>query len=286
MKKPFLALALLTACAAAHGQQILNPGFETMRPTTMGGPAHWGRFIGIPSPCTVQEGYDSVYFQTPDAHNGLYALELRNAHCDATFFAGSVFAMQNDTNYFSGGGFPYVTRPSAISFFYKLFSTGGDAGYVTVELFDDVTNTLVAEGEVEVTAGSAIGYQPASVPLTYTSTATPTRMTIAVGIRNNTTTVHYGTRFLVDDFSEATTGVGGPVAATAQPVLSPNPATAAITSREAGELMVLDATGRTVLRTAVTAGGTVNVQKLPRGLYGYRMVGKAGSERRGMLVLQ
>lgn len=286
MKKTLLSLVLLGACTVAHGQ-ILNPGFEAMRPTSAGGPAYWGRFIGTPSPCTVQEGYDSVYFQTTDAHSGSYALELRNAHCDASMFAGSVFALQNDTNYFSGGGFPYTASPTAVSFFYKLFPTGGDAGYVTVELWDDVANTLVAEGEVELTMGSAIGYQPANVPLTYTGTTSPTRITVTVGIRNNTTSVHYGTRFLVDDFSDnSATGIGGPAGWASAAMLSPNPATSSIIPAEAGELTLLDATGRVALHIPVAAGGAVDVRALPRGLYAYRIVGNNGLERRGMLVLK
>jgi hypothetical protein len=268
MKK--LILAIAAGLPMLAGAQILNPGFESSRPN--GGPANWGKIILQPVPCDVALGYDSVYFQSTDAHTGNYALELRNASCDnSSFLAGSAILMQNDTNYFSLG-IPYTDRPDELTFFYKLFQTGGDIGHVSIQLVDDVNAITIANAEYDINQ-PASQYAALSVPLTYYDAGIPTHIEIIFSIENLVDHVHFGTRFLVDDISTLTTGLINAPVTNALATLFPNPNTGSVTIKsiqtEPVQLTVYNSIGQVVMSDKVAVNTALSLDNLNTGIYHY-----------------
>jgi len=284
MKKQLLTLSLL--CISGLGfSQILNGGFEQQRPS--GGPAHWGKLVLMPFPCGTPQGYDSVYFQTNDAHSGQYALELRNAVCGTSYLAGGVNAMQNDTNYFSIG-FPYTALPQQVYFYYKYFPQGGDEMAVTVTIEDDVNNVQMASGTINITQ-QATAYSLATLPLTYAQAGTPTRMTVSFGYQN-AQHIHYGSRFLVDDMSDQAPTSVQTLATGKEVRLFPNPAAHNIVVTTGDgiphQLTLVNTMGQKLIDCAVQDGQQINLDKLAPGYYFYTLTGAGDQQRHGKLLKQ
>lgn len=271
--------------SAAMGQ-ILNSSFENARAN--GGPANWGRTILIPSPCNVAQGFDSVYFQTTDAHTGTYALEMRNAQCDASsFFSGGAFLMDVDSFYF-GSGMPFTERPASISFFYKLFSTGGDYGHVSIQLVDELNGEgLIAQAELDIAQATG-QYTLYTAPLEYYSNGTPNRLIINFTIENPLDHVHYGTRFLVDDVSALATDIKDIKAAKSALVVYPNPSHGpiAIRSAETGlvQLEVSNMLGQVVYTAKTPTNTAIELPTLSAGLYTYRVLSNNAILGSGKLI--
>lgn len=275
------AMALSPLAAPA---QLQNPGFEATR--AGGGPAKWGQVVVSPFPCAASAGYDSTYFQTKDAHSGSFALELGNAFCDNTFYSGKVHAMDNDAAYFDAG-FPYTQSPPAISFYYKFFPVGGDRATVTVELTDDVNGAgIFAEGKVSISQAVAT-YTAISVPLVYQAAAVPTRINIDIRIDNPSGTVHYGTRFLVDDFSDQTTGVEELTKHKDAALLYPSPAQDFIKIKSDRmrpmQLVLYNALGQQVLCTETLAHTATDIRVLAAGTYFYHILDKGEVLGKGVI---
>lgn len=269
MKKLILAIAAgLPMLASA---QILNPGFEDARQG--GGPAHWGRILLIGLPCDVSEGYDSTYFMTTDAHTGNFALELRNAHCDdQQYFGGGANQMESD-EFYSGFGSTFTDRPSAITLFYKLLPVGGDVGHVTISLEDDVNgNGPIASADFYIDQ-PATEYTSVSIPLTYVSSAAPSRITMCVGLANQATHVNFGSRLLIDDVSTLTTGLNNTPVTNALATIFPNPNTGTITIKsiqtEPVLLTVYNSVGQLVMSDKVPVNTVLSLNNLNAGIYHY-----------------
>lgn len=282
MKKLLLTIAISLPFLASA--QILNPGFETTR--NGGGPANWGRVILIALPCEVSEGYDSTYFQSTDAHTGTYALEMRNAHCDTSFYFGGGANLMFDDSFYFGSGVPFTDRPSAITLYYKLLPLGGDVGHITVMLIDEIN------GDGTIATADVIVDQPASeytlltIPLTYENAGTPSSIVISMGMMNLDSHVNYGSRFLVDDVSTLTTGLTNTAVTGVSVFPNPTQGNLTIKTKETQplQLMVYNALGQEVMNDKVMPNTTIDVQHLSPGAYYYRVLSNTKPMASGKLL--
>lgn len=182
----------------------------------------------------------------------------------------------------SVGGLPFTTRAANMQFYYKL--TGpealADSAYAIVTLTRTVGSNVqtIATGALRILPVAT--YTSATVPLTYSSSATPDAIHVAF-VSGIAAVRHTGTILFVDDAV-----MTGTVASTQNPALAaaltvyPNPSASgefqlASPSRPSvatAPYSVTDATGR-VVRTAAAAptslasGRALELQGLPAGVY-------------------
>jgi len=277
MKKTLLLIVIFLVAVRAQAQ-IINPGFETLNPD--GTPAYWlplPLFIIFPldTACEQQGSYDSMRFVTTDAHSGSYAFEMNvTTFCDTLSSGGNI----RPTRYIADTGFmdmrvPFTGRPAAITFYYKFTSVMGDYAYADV-LTENDTNS-VAEG-VWKTYVTANTWTLASIPLTYFNTDNPAYLSLRFRIGSDSI-MHYGTRFLLDDMSDAgTTAVPDLVDAvgiTCYPVPAGNELNIRLSSKTAesgAEVRITDAMGRLVKTGNMhldNGHASINISELPAGMY-------------------
>jgi hypothetical protein len=271
MKKVLLLYFLLIAGLKSQAQ-LLNPGFEFTR--TDGGASNWIAFVMSQWPCDDYAGWDSTYFQTTDAHSGNYALELRNAYCENTFFGGHARASEFDSIYSFIVGDPYSDRPESFSFYYKFFPEGGDKVQVTIRTGDDITT--VADAEYFVSDAASV-YTKLYIPLTYYISNNPTRVEMEFHIVNDTAQVHYGTKFQVDDINGETTGINEPHRAgslVCYPTKATNElyvSTKDLNGDMDGMVIITDASGKMLSSHTARLGGSqpvkIDVSALPAGVF-------------------
>jgi hypothetical protein len=210
----FTLLQLLRVCSSAQAQ-VNNCGFEQLNQDNS--ISYWGNIISIPSYIDSAGNLqsDSVVwnqnplFCTPDAHNGLGAMEIRNGY-DYTInesIAGNAFGMAD--SFFTTPFIPIQSHPIDFSFYYKFYPVTNDTAYAFLTLLDSWLNP-VGEAQVLI-SDSATTYTLASAPITYIgagANAAKIRIEFGTNYAAHGHVAGFGTRLLVDDVNFTTvTGI-------------------------------------------------------------------------------
>lgn len=170
-------------------------------------------------------------------------------------------------------GFPYTSRPGAMTGQWQYGIQPSDTGLVVVYLTKWNTATMTTDsvgGGAVAVQGSLSGWHPLNVPITYFTSVTPDTAYVAI-ISSSGDTPVAGSFISVDglDFGVAS----GVVEVEQVPSLRiyPSPATDVLNITAASpisDVEVLDLTGRSVVRKALGASGsTLDVADLPTGRY-------------------
>lgn len=284
---------------AAQAQTIINLNFES-----------WATRNGVESPTNwlnsddylhallvAQQGYNPYYptgavIKSTTAHGGSFAANLTTKSILGVAFPGiAIVGTRLTPNYI--GGTPYTTRPAQFQFYYQYTGPVADSAGAFVL----VTRTTSLSGQPEI-LGSAFQYiQPttgsyasASLPITYTSSATPDSIRILF-FSGNARNITVGSTLLVDDVALAGTALAVRADAALQEKLtvSPNPSPAGrfqLSSVDAPSLAsspftVLDMMGRVVAHqpalTVPSPTRELDLSTLATGIYLLRLDTKDGT---------
>jgi hypothetical protein len=283
MKTTLLILAAgLFSTALIQAQNPLpNPGFEDWSTfsgslgSTYGEPNDWNSA----NQCSSLLGTYSVA-QTADAHNGTSAAELktRNAFIGSVKINGLLTTSTVLCGLNSGGnegGIASTVVPDSITFWYKYAPATLDTAYAQVILFNDTDTISYVKGKI---------FEPTTI-WTRISLAipAPTESTNIISTLFNSSwgdgslgQAVVGSIFIVDDVEFVfATGIDEQTEASKWEVY-PNPVNEILnirnTSGKAGNLEMIDATGRIVVRESIAQMQTqLNVNHLPTGLYLYQL---------------
>lgn len=253
--------------AAPSLAQVPNGGFENW--STVGtylDPDGWITFnnltsLGGASPSCAQGSPGAVgsYYATVTSQNTAFGV------------IQGVLISGNATTGVSG--FPYSSRPAAMTGQWQYNIQPNDSGLVVVYMTKWNTATMSADsvggGAIQVT-GSLSGWHPLNVPITYFTSANPDTAMIAI-VSSAGDSVTAGSFISVDALGFGV--VSGVVEADQVPSLRiyPSPAADVVNITAAtpiADVEVMDLTGRTVVRkTLGAAGSTLDVADLPTGRY-------------------
>ncbi len=185
------------------------------------------------------------------------------------------------------GGLPISARVDSVSAWVRYEPKGADEGYLLAQAVstrgtpttDD--DTIVGVGTFSVPATGA-GYVRINAKLEYITTAiAPDRLIVAASSGSLdpdviTDATDSSTLYIDDITYTSALGIERPVRADAPSVrIFPNPATEAlrveVESPDAMHLSTYDAAGRVVSMLEFRRSGSVDVHRLPAGLYTYRI---------------
>ncbi len=283
MKATSLILAIgLFSTSLIHAQNPLpNPGFEDWSTfsgslgSTYGEPNDWNSA----NQCSSLLGTYSVA-QTADAHSGTSAAELktRNAFIGAVKINGllttsTVLCVLNGGG--NEGGIASTVVPDSIAFWYKYAPAALDTAYTQVILFDGQDTVSYVKGKIFEAATEWTRASFAIPAPTGPSDTLSTLFNSSWGDGSSGNAV-VGSIFIVDDVEFIfATGIDEQNEATKWEVY-PNPVNEILnirnTSGKDGNLEMIDATGRIVLRESIAQMQTqINVSHLPTGLYLYQL---------------
>ncbi len=287
MKRTATVLASMLAGIVLAQAQIPNAGFETW---TNGNPDGWK---------TTNNQLATVISQSSTAHGGSSAV-LGQVKLVSTFPVPPELSAG-----VNGNGFPYASRPAALTGYYQLTSVSGDEILVSVG-FAKAGNGMGAGSLIITSAASS--YTQFSVPLIYVTGDNPDTAFIVISMTNSGATVHDGSSFLIDDLSFSATSAVTQPATTAPLTFSlaqnfPNPfnpttkiryTVGATRGQESGtsavRLAVYNVLGQEV---AVLADGqqapgsyeaTFDGSKLASGIYFYRLTAGTFSTMKAMVL--
>ena len=180
----FVVFICFMAITTVHAQ-IPNAGFETW---SAGSPTGW---IANNIP-----GVDTVILRTTDAHSGTYAVEGIVSSVLSVAFPPALYII-----------FPWTTRPTTFSGYYKYSPVGGDT--LLISAVFGKTSSAVGAAFLRTTV-SVSSYTQFSIPITYVSANTPDSAAIFIGIypASGSTSTHAGSTFKIDDLAfSGSTGV-------------------------------------------------------------------------------
>lgn len=225
MKKVIITLiASITAVGFAMAQTPANAGFENWTSSgTYEEPDNWGT-LNFAS--AFIQGFPITGEKTTDVHGGTYALKLTT---QASSVDLSSFSFPYDTvpgmlisGNLSAGilGIPFSQRPSAVNFWYKYTSVGGDsAGFLfNLTRWDSGTNTQVTVGQGLASINATVGtYTLGNLTINYLDNGNPDTVSIiafssfnALALIGNQIPTHPpipGSTLYLDDISILTTAV-------------------------------------------------------------------------------
>ncbi len=226
MKKVIITLfAVVASVGFTFAQVPANGGLEAWTSSgTYEDPDSWGT-LNFAS--AFVSGFPITVEKTTDAHGGTYAAKCTTQPSPADL---SGFGFTKDTvpgmlmigNLALGSlGTPYTQRPTALNFWYKYTSMGGDSAGLLVSLtrWDNNTNQQVTVGQGLASINATVGtYTLGDLTINYVDNGTPDTMTIigfssywALTILGNQLPTHDpipGSALFLDDFSFVNSGTG------------------------------------------------------------------------------
>jgi hypothetical protein len=187
-------LGLSIAFSASALAQIPNPGFETW---SLGNPTGWTTNNAL--------GVDTTVVRTTDVHSGTYAAQGIVTSLVGVTIPPTLTVL-----------FPWTTRSSTFTGYYKYSPVGGDTLMIAAVLAG--SSTAVAAGIVKTTVAQS-SYTQFTITLQYLSSATPDSGGVYFAIipATGSTLAHAGSTFKIDDIAFAgATGVESAVGQTPQ----------------------------------------------------------------------
>ncbi|MEK8179677.1 T9SS type A sorting domain-containing protein [Flavobacterium buctense] len=213
MKQLYLFLSLVLLLTSAVNAQVINGNFENIKPNLL--PSNWGMnfaqpvIIDIPSgettSATIQytTSIPSMVYATTEAQNGQYAMEISNAFNSTqnVVIPGSATIFSDETQDSPGwnAGIPIAEGAQVymIGFYYKFLPVGNDIGEAKIEVFD-TNGELMGDAEVDI-IGTNSQYEYIYMPITFTSNAIKSFMTITFSMAKSGSTPTFGSRLIVDN---------------------------------------------------------------------------------------
>ncbi|HPE86161.1 MAG: PCMD domain-containing protein [Bacteroidales bacterium] len=302
MKKisfPAVILFLVMLSASTAAQELPNSGFEIwynqgnyMNPQEWDTPNSALSFLGI-TPVT----------RSNDAYSGDYSLRLETkslftAIVPAVATLGTITVDLVNQNAAIDGGIPYTNRPQRMEGFYKYTPQGIDSCAFIALFFK--YNTELNQRD---TLGHAMFFNPNAVTewthfsaeVNWSSTANPDTTNIILLSTSNVAQTLPGSVLLADNISYES-GVGieqNNPNNKLQVELFPNPATNRITvsiafheEEIAGTLKIYSSSGKLIrYEKEITSGSTLNVSRLPEGIYYYHFTSPDNDTKSGKLFI-
>lgn len=249
--------------------QIPNGGFEnwvTPTGTSYQDPVGWITFNGL---ATLGGGTPTTEQGTPGFAGSYYAKMTTRLEPMVGIIAGMVITADAASG---AGGFPYASRPSALTGQWKYGIEPQDTGMVAVYFSKWNASTLQRDSVgagVALLQGSIGGWQAMSIPVTYFTSANPDTCIIAVFSSMNAPVA--GSYVQVDALGfNGSSGIADQVANTDLRVY-PSPATDMlnlVSDRQVAAVDVMDMTGRAVIMQGAFSGSAIlNVKDLNPGRY-------------------
>ncbi|MEI6684303.1 MAG: T9SS type A sorting domain-containing protein [Bacteroidota bacterium] len=286
MKKIHLILLLAILPAASLLAQIPNSGFENW--TSAGSyntPDSWGTL----NPVTAAASVYTCLKGTPGNPGTAYIKLIAKTVAGTGVVPGiAVSGVLNTTTFKPVSGFPYSSRPSALSGKWQFMAYSPDQGYIAVYLTHWNSGTHRRDtiaGAYNPLPGMVMSWQSFSIPLTYFSSATPDSAIIILS-SSGATPVN-GSYLYADDllFTGGNAGIetrNPPAGLT----LFPNPVnlnTLVLDYRNftgtVGQIEILNLRGAVVARWDFTSRQfpvTLDITTLPAGEYLLRVSTTAG----------
>lgn len=301
---PLLPLALSLMVGQASAQTIPNGALDTWATrNNVEAPTNWlntddavaATAIGAALPIRIQTG---TVTKSTDFQQGTFAARLESKTVTVlglgSIVAPGLLALGNKPSAKSTypGGLPFTSRPASMQFYYKLTGTNiaGDKPSAGVQLTRTVGGKQepIAAGILLFTT-TADNYTLATVPLVYTSTATPDSIHIAfasgtnVSIETVQSSLTAGTTLLIDNVTMVGVATANRTALDTRSLnVYPNPSASGVFALQVDEpalraapYSVLDVTGRVVRRAAAAAPTaaprTIDLRGQAAGLYTLRL---------------
>ena len=270
MKKNLLFFLFVATISFAQAQ-IPNAGFENW---TNGEPDDYITLNLLVKPFAGRANVS----QTDDKNSGTYAIKLE------TIAYTNIFTSKTDTAVGYAvlgslakqkGGYPFTSRPSTFSGFFKSSLSKQDTAYAAVGLYKWNEQTMKRDsigGTIFFTATSVAEYTPFTVPFIYTSSlASPD--TILVILSSSGRKKIPGSTLILDDLSlGGVTGTRTPLFSNYTPAF-PNPARELLhlnnIPSSAASVEIRDLTGRLIENISATENIAVNLNNYTSGLYQY-----------------
>jgi hypothetical protein len=189
-----IILGSLATFSTTAFAQIPNPGFETW---SLGNPTGWTTNNAL--------GADTTVVRTTDVHSGTYAAQGIVTSLVGVTIPPTLTVL-----------FPWTTRSSTFTGYYKYSPVGGDTLMIAAVLAG--SSTAVAAGIVKTTVAQS-SYTQFTITMQYLSSATPDSGGVYFAIipATGSTLAHAGSTFKIDDIAFAgATGVESAVGKTPQ----------------------------------------------------------------------
>jgi hypothetical protein len=298
---------LLGVGRPAISQTITNATFETWAVrNTIEAPTSWQTTDDVLHALLVQLSGAQPYYNTStvtkstDVHGGTYAASLKTLVLTGVAPAPlpGILILGTKPGVNGLGGLPYTSRPAQFQFYYKLTGPVADSAIAVLYLTGTAAGqpTLIGRAQQYLKPTSG-GYVGLSLPIQYTSSATPdsVRIQFSSGAADALTP---NTTLLVDDVSLSNKALAVRADASIQARLSvgPNPSPAGRFQLSApdepalasGPYTVLDALGRQVAHQPAlavpSATRELDFSSFATGIYLLRLDTKQGTIVRQLVI--
>lgn len=213
MKQYYLLSSWVLLLTSVLNAQVINGNFENIKPNNL--PSNWGMNFTQPVTIDVSSGTTtlnqiqytsntpSMVYASTDALNGQYSMEISNAFntTQNQLIPGSATIFSDETQDFPGWnvGVPLAQNDQVymIGFHYKFLPLGNDVAEAKIEVFD-TNGLLIGTAEVDI-MGTNNDFEYIYMPITFTSNAVKSFMTITFLMAKSGSTPTFGSRLLVDN---------------------------------------------------------------------------------------
>ncbi len=292
MRKTFTLLSLMLLIGVTVQAQIqypVNGNFESWATASFAGQTY-DSLVGWDTPqrlATALAVPDTVTYRTSDANGGSAAVlmiskEVTIAGILTVVVPGSVSTGTFFVNLFTQefgvtGGAAIDCKPTEMTGFYKYDPAGVDTANMVV-LLTDAAGDTIADVTLQLDVATTGGYQPFTLPITYTGTTSPTVAQIL--ITSSGVGGQDGSTLYADDVvlrgGDCVTGLFDVFSQPQAIEIIPNPAAEAVRFnlplQNNADAAIMDLSGRTVLRiNAVPGMNQVDVSQLATGVYVLRV---------------
>lgn len=215
-KNYFISIAMLFISMVSSQAQVVNGDFETLTPDFF--PSNWGANFTFPVTLNVETGESTQDFLeftncwgrlcvtsfTP--HTGQYALEIGNAFnvTQNQVIPGSA-VLFNDASQSSPGWNPGVpleigTTINQFGFYYKFTPSGSGNDIAEAALYVFGDSGIIGSARIAISQATNV-FEYVYAPVEFTSSETPTFMTVSFNMAKEGSTPTFGTQLIVDDIT-------------------------------------------------------------------------------------
>ena len=291
MKFFTLLVALFVTVVTIAQDTIPNPGFDywTTNPVPQYDyPNNWNTL----NPLTSVLGIYTAFKESANVHSGTYCIKLVTKSIGGQTAPGLVTTGKiNSGSGTIDGGIPINSRPTALNGWYRYQPVAGDSAALEIHLFkwnlgthshDEIGTGMKMVGD------SGTTWTSFSIPVSYTSGATPDSVQLLFFASGNTPQIN-STLFLDDLSYDFASGINETEIRSL--AIYPNPSNGVVTidNREmsASEIQLFSTQGKLERTIALREGmNTLDLADMPKGFYVVRATGHNGASYRTGLTVQ